>query len=421
MPDAWQTRALNLLVDQYEKSPAFRNEAKVRRVFSVSPEKIWPEYPDDFTPVEQRDRFEWEMEQLVREELVELKWEKPPRHEIRAIMAREDAWEAIYRKLGRKNARTLLREQLDFYRNAGATGITKRFARAEEERLSRRQKARYPLDRAEILINLTDRIAQNHTLLLERELSMAFFHDSKAFEKNWRKPVVDLLLQYGETDYPLEQAQNPDSEREKQAIVLAAHGVEANPSYIYLKGRISLHFQDGTEMRIPPETSVGIQTPCLEKLEGVSTDAGFVMTVENLTAYHRIREPEGICMFLSGFHRSGMEKLLRRIAEARPDMRWRHFGDLDPAGIQILKHLRRGTGLPIRPWHMGIEDLEAWQAWGKPLEAHDPARLQTLMEDPEWKPVAEWMAEHRLKLEQEWVALNLYTENRDPEYPGATG
>ena len=408
MVDGFQKTALDLLVDLYEKSPAYRGEAKVHRAFSVAIRKIWPAYLDDYTPVEQRDRFEWEMEELAREGLVELDWDTPPRHELKAIRAREDAWEAIYRQLGRKDARARTREQLDFYHNAGTTEVTRRFARTEEERLNNRRKPRYPMEKARLLIELTDRIWNNRQFLLERELSMAVFGDSKAFENTWRKPAVDLLMQYGEREYPLEQAKNPDSEREKQAIVLAAHGIEPNPSYIYVKGGITLCFQDGTEMRIPRGAAAGIQTPALEKLIRVSTDASFVMTVENLTAYHRVDEPEGLCLFLSGFHQTGMEKLLRQIAADRPDLRWFHFGDLDPAGIQILQRLRRGTGLPIAPWHMGMEDLERWQRWGKPLEAHDLPRLRGLSEDPEWAEVAAWMEDHQLKIEQERIAWELY-------------
>ena len=410
MPEKKQERVLNLLVDLYEKSPAYRGEAKVHRSFSVSPRKVWPAYADDYTSVEARDRFEWEMAQLEQENLVELVWDRPPRHELKAIRAREEAWEAILQKLGRKDARTQVLEQIAFYEQAGNTEVTRRFASEEAERLRNRQRPLCSMEKARVLIPLVDRIVNNRQFLLERELSMDFFHDSKAFEKMWRKPAVELLLKYGGRSYPVEQAEKPDSEREKQAIVLAEHGIEANPSYICLKGELTLSFQDGTRMSIPPGVSIALQTPALEKIVSVSTAASFVMTIENLTAYHRVNEPRGICLFLSGFHHAGMERLMRLISAARPEMTWRHFGDLDPAGIQILKRLRRETGLEIEAWHMGRTDLETWQAWGKPLEEHDLARLKGLREDPEWREVAEWMEAHQMKLEQEWIAWNLYSD-----------
>ena len=404
-----QERVLNLLVDQYEKSPAFRGEEKINRLPRVTARKAWPAYADNFTPVELRDQFEAEMEQLSHHGLVDLHWDKPPRRELKTILAREDAWPAVYRLLRRTDAKTVEQEQLAFFRQAGATPPTRRYARAEAERIAGRKKPLYPPEKAQVLIDLADRIYTNETFLLERELSMAFFHDSKAFEKSWRRPVVELLLQYADGDYGLEQLRNPDSEREKQAVVLAAHHIEANPSYLYMKGDITLYFEDGTELRLPPNLSAGLQTPGLEKLTRVETSAAFVMTVENLTAYHRVKEPEGLCLFLSGFHQLGMEKLLRKIAESRPDMVWRHFGDPDPAGIQILQHLRRRTGLPIAPWHMSACDLEQWKEWAKPLEDHDFPRLRTLREDPEWREAAEWMLQNRLKLEQEGIAWSLYS------------
>jgi len=407
MLEEHQERALNLLADLYEKSPAFRGEARVHRSFRIAPGKVWPGYQDDYTPVETRDRFEWEMTRLEGEGLVELVWDRPPRHELKAIRAREDAWERIYQALGRRDGKSRQREELAFYETAGETEVTRRFARQEAERLRNYRAPRWPMEKARMLICLTDRIVNNHEFLLERELSMDFFHDSKTFEKHWRRPVVELLLAWGDREYPVEAAEETESEREKQAIVLAEHGVEANPSYIFLKGDLTLCFQDGSRMQVPPGLSVALQTPALEKLESVRTTAAFVMTVENLTAYHRVEDARGLFLFLSGFHHRGMEKLMKQIDAAYPDMAWKHFGDLDPAGIQILKRLRRATGLSIAPWHMGLEDLETWKDWGKPLESHDLARLKSLREDPEWAEEARWMEQHGLKLEQEWIAWDL--------------
>lgn len=403
-----QERVLNLLVDRYERSPAFRGEAKVRRAVSVLPRQIYPGYLDGFEPVAKQERFEQEMEALARDGLVELRWDRPPRHELLEIRAAEGAWERIYQLLGRKDAHVLQEEALNFYRTAGETRPTRRYCQEETERLTEGKKARYSLEKARELVRVTDAVVRNDQFLLERELSMKLFHDSKTFEKSWRKPVTELLIRYGDRDYPLEQAQNQENEREIQAIVLGEHGIEPNPSYLFLKGKLTLFFENGEAIHLPVGTSMAIRTGDLDRVSRVTADASFVMTVENLTAFHRVEEPEGICLFLSGFHQAGMEKLLKLLGEGNPNLSWRHFGDADPAGIRILMHLRKRTGLPIQPWHMGLQELQAFGQYGKPLEDYDRRLLKTLSGEAEWAETARWMETHNLKLEQEWVAWFLY-------------
>ena len=421
----WQKKTLNLLIDKREASRAYRGEGKIRRQIRIRPEEIFPAYQNGTASVEDVERFEREMIQLEHLNLLTLRWARRPLHLLEAILPREDAWPAIYDLARRREKNDLVAEQLTFYRSAGETEVSQRFCAAEAEKLARGRKPAFPPEKAALLVDLLDTVVTNQGLLLERELSMRFFSDSKTFEKSYRKPLVDLLLAYGDRAYPLERMEDPANQREKQILVLSEHGIEPNPSYLFWKGDAELIWKKepgqlgtvttesvadgGRVLRTYRDLPQAFLTGSLDHLEHIRVHADFVLTVENLTAYHRVREPRGLCLFLSGFHTTGMEKLLRKIGEDNPGIRFLHFGDLDPTGLQILENLKAGTGLPFEPWHMGLPELEKYREYARPLESYDRDKLPALLAYPLWAPIARWMTENNLKLEQEWIAFQEYS------------
>ena len=58
---------------------------------------------------------------------------------------------------------------------------------------------------------------------------------------------------------------------------------------------------------------------------------------------------------------------------------------------------------------MGLPELEKYQAYARPLETYDLDRLPGLLTHPLWAPAARWMADHGMKLEQEWIAFKEYS------------
>lgn len=353
------------------------------------------------------ERFEQEVRALADLGAVDLDWDRPPRHLLLKIHAGEESWPLIYRLAGRREGKEEREEQMRF--TAAREGRPLPGVSARRRRRSwKREKPAYMLERAKLLVTLLDEISANQAPMLERELSIRCLGDSKRFEKSFRKTVTDLLIKYGDREYPLDTMEDPSNAREKQMIVLSEHQIEPNPSYLYLKGNAELTWRDGRRIQIYPDFPVAFLTGGLKEVCHIHVMDDTVLTVENLTAYNRIDEKNCFCLFLSGYHKAGMEKLLREIGEDNPGLTFRHFGDLDPGGIAIFEHLRKKTGLPFEPWHMGTEDLERFRAYGKPLEAFDMEMIQRLSDHPRWEMVVRRMAEEGFKLEQEVIAWFLY-------------
>ena len=400
----WQRQILNLLIDKRERSKAYQGEAKVRRRVTVLPREVFPDYDSARISVEEIQRFETEVRMLEQLGAVKTEWPGCPDHTLKAIYAREEAWDLIYQLADRRELREETAEQLDFYQHAGKETAARGFCAEECRRLEAGKKPRYALARARTLAELLDAIEENDQPLLERELSIRFFGDSKTFEKCYRKTVTDLLLACSGRSYPLETLENPDNAREKQILILSEYGIEPNPSYLYLKGRGELIWEDGRKVPIYPDLPTAFLAADLGRLRQIRLESDFVMTVENLTAYNRLSLPKGTLLFLSGYHTTGMEKLLRRIGAEHPELTYYHFGDLDPSGLEIFERLREKTGLPFQPWHMGVADLERFRDYGKPLEKYDQEKMKRLSRNPRWAEVTDWMVLNQLKLEQEIVA-----------------
>lgn len=70
-------------------------------------------------------------------------------------------------------------------------------------------------------------------------MSEAVLHDSKQWEKIYRKKVCGILEHTGRYDEPLAEL---EEERERQTALLEEFYIYSNPAYIYLKGdaRIAL-------------------------------------------------------------------------------------------------------------------------------------------------------------------------------------
>ena len=90
----------------------------------------------------------------------------------------------------------------------------------------------------------------------------------------------------------------------------------------------------------------------MKNLEEIRIIEKRVMTVENLTSFNRIQSVDTFLIFLSGYHNSAKQDLIRKIYEKNVSLRWVHFGDIDPEGFYILEHLKRGTGIDVEPVYM---------------------------------------------------------------------
>lgn len=394
-----QEKVLQLLLDQYEKSKTYTGDNRKKQTFSVSPGKICSKYSDSFADIGEIEDFERDMQELSAKALVRLTLQDG---EIRRIAAIEEKIPEYYRILGREAKRELLVRERNLYESyVGKHPTLDKFCGQQLARLERGNKADYPFKRAEGLLKLLVRILENREEILERELSIELFGDSKVFEKSYRTAVCNILEKNG--DYA-EKLYGISNAREKELIILGEHNIHANPSYIYLRGHGEFVLGNGTTLQVTPDYSLALSTQAAEGMKGVRIMCKTAMTVENLTAFHRMQSEEVFYIYLSGYHNTLKQYVIKRLAAENPMLKWYHFGDLDPDGFFILEHLKRGTGIAFEAFHMGIEDLVRYKDFGKSLEENDRKKAETLMARGLYRKELSYMLQENIKLEQEIIS-----------------
>lgn len=395
----YQKRALQLLLDQYEKSKTYAGDNRKRQTFSVPPEKIYSKYTDSFADTGEIEDFERDMYELSDKALVKLTLQEG---EIRRITAVEEKIPEYYRILDREEKRELLARERKLYESyIGKHPTLDNFCRQQLAGLERGNKADYPLKRAEVLLKLTARILENRDEILERELSIGLMGDSKAFEKSYRTAVCKILEKNGDYSEKLYGTLNA---REKELIILEEHGIHANPSYIYLRGHGEFVLGNRTLLRVTPDYPIALSAQAVEGIKEVRIMCKTAMTVENLTAFHRMQSEEVFHIYLSGYHNTLKQHMIKRLAAENPMLKWYHFGDMDPDGFLILEHLKSGTGIAFEAFHMGIEDLVRYKAFGKSLEENDRRKAETLMARGLYRKELAYMLQENIKLEQEIIS-----------------
>lgn len=409
----WKEQLLSKLLDQYEKSVTYAGENKVKQVFSVKPSDIFKGYNKDFLPPEQlfqEKEFERLIRQMESEGLIHV---VPPNTGIlRQICAVPERWEDYYACLNRTEKNILKKRLEEVYHRFCQCDLLEAYGKEKLQTLKNsrarkldEKKVEKEITEAEAIWNLVQFLKENQEkqrTTLEREMSEAVLHDSKQWEKIYRKKVCGILEHTGRYDEPLAEL---EEERERQTALLEEFYIYSNPAYIYLKGDARICLEDGRELRIYHDLPMSIPFETFQKAKSIQIQDVALMTVENLTSFHRLEREHIFYLFLSGYHTRTKQALLQRIARENPGLSWHHFGDLDPDGLAIAGHLIRKTGLPFQLCAMGVQELQRFQTYAKPLEAPDRAKAEAMIKQgSSYAGILRYMLEHNCKLEQEIIS-----------------
>ena len=409
----WKEQLLSKLLDQYEKSVTYAGKNKVKQVFSVKPSDIFKGYNKDFLPPEQlfqEKEFERLIRQMESEGLIHV---VPPNTGIlRQICAVPERWEDYYACLNRTEKNILKKRLEEVYHRFCQCDLLEAYGKEKLQTLKNsrarkldEKKVEKEITEAEAIWNLVQFLKENQEkqrTTLEREMSEAVLHDSKQWEKIYRKKVCGILEYTGQYDEPLAEL---EEERERQTALLEEFYIYSNPAYIYLKGDARICLEDGRELRIYHDLPMSIPFETFQKAKSIHIRDAALMTVENLTSFHRLEREHIFYLFLSGYHTRTKQALLQRIARENPGLSWYHFGDLDPDGLAIAGHLIRKTGLPFQLCAMGVQELQRFQTYAKPLEAPDRAKAEAMIKQgSSYAGILRYMLEHNCKLEQEIIS-----------------
>ena len=409
----WKEQLLSKLLDQYEKSVTYVGENQVKQVFSVKPSDIFKGYNKDFLPPEQlfqEKEFERLIRQMESEGLIHV---VPPNTGIlRQICAVPERWEDYYACLNRTEKNILKKRLEEVYHRFCQCDLLEAYGKEKLQTLKNsrarkldEKKVEKEITEAEAIWNLVQFLKENQEkqrTTLEREMSEAVLHDSKQWEKIYRKKVCGILEHTGRYDEPLAEL---EEERERQTALLEEFYIYSNPAYIYLKGDARICLEDGRELRIYHDLPMSIPFETFQKAKSIQIRDAALMTVENLTSFYRLEREHIFYLFLSGYHTRTKQALLQRIARENPGLSWHHFGDLDPDGLAIAGHLIRKTGLPFQLCAMGVQELQRFQTYAKPLEAPDRAKAEAMIKQgSSYAGILRYMLEHNCKLEQEIIS-----------------
>ena len=411
-----QRQILQKLLTKYESSKTYKGTNSVVQNFSIKPTDIFKEYEKDSTDINAIEDFEKQCELLESEGLIQLDWKYERISKIISI-ATEENWNKIRIILGVKDKKERRKADIDFYssiyEDSNSEQIVKDFCKKQIERLKMDKDAEYSYFDVKNIIFLLNYILKNKNEILERELSMLAFANSKSWEEKTKRKVLKILRQSGYFDSLIE---NCADEKEINKVILEECNVYSNPSYVYFKGNGKITFENDKTLSVYCDIPLALSSQSINKIKSLEIADSKIMTVENLTSFNRIKDSETFFIFLSGYHNSVKQKFLEKIYQQNSNKEYYHFGDLDPDGFFILENLQKKTHIDFKPYKMGIEELKKYSDFSKTLEENDITKANSLIEEGKFVEIMNYMLENNIKLEQEIISWKeLFFEQKDDD------
>ena len=389
-----------MLLDVYENSVTYKGQNIKNQSFAIKPEKIFYEYNGDYTDQDEVNQFNREMQSLMEFEFVILDYERgiPV---ISKIKLNTNSINEIYSVLKREDITVKRNREIKMYTQyMGVHDIMDAFCKSQVERLNDYKDAKYTSDIAINILKLLKYVLGNNSDIMERELSVAVLGYTKLFEKSYKSRICRIIEEYGELELDLSVL----DKKEKEKAILEEYQVFSNPSYIFFKGNVDIHYVDGNSISVTPDNPIAILSEAIARIEMIKVNSNRIVTVENLTSYNRINDNKSTFIYLSGYHNTAKQRFLKKIAENNSGVSWFHFGDIDPDGYYILKNLVEKTGIAFVPLYMDVQQLINCKQYCKPLEKNDMVKANSLLKFHFYDEVMEFMLANNCKLEQEIIS-----------------
>lgn len=399
-PNEIQKSILGILLDKYNKSKTFKGNNKVQQNFYIKPDAVFPEYNDDFADTALIAAFEYDVDELEKAELVKIVKHGCVIERIYMVLENELLY---YELIGAADKRDELKNAEAILNSfTGRNPVLDKICSTQLERIKDFKLPNIAQgEKLEQLLKCLEFILKNKDEILEREMSIELFGDSKLFEKELKNKVCSLLESYCEIE---SDGFSDDEKSLKKEKILSHFMIVKNPTYFYFKGNGQIIFKDGTKIELSYFRPVALSSDSIDDIFSITVSCGTIMTIENLTSFNRVCSGNMFCLFLSGYNNSCKTKFLKKIFEDNPHKEWLHFGDIDPDGFLILHNLRIKTGIDFKPYRMGITELTDFKKYCKPLEENDIAKAKSMSEKLLFPEIVRFMLDNNCKLEQEIVS-----------------
>ncbi len=409
-----QKEILNNLLDRYEKRRDYGARQKSsRRTMLKIDTRSFPDYYH-VSDSSYRLLFNSEAQQLEQENLIALDWEKFNVGEyLERIALNEDNLDDIYDLLERRSKKELYRSTAKIMEkwSKSAPPELEHFYSSIRADLDQLKTLPVPIKpgREEELIQVLQGLhaffEPRKSEIPKRLLSVRLYGNSKRWQE-LERPLVEILKTYYLNNYEAS---------EDKAEILAEKGIVDNPTHINLSGPLIISTKRGRVDLSAFYPDLGLSSEMAKEIQVEACAAEAVVTVENKTSfYHYLyNAPAGhLVLYLGGYHnpprRELLQKLYHYLQDNNPRANFYHWGDLDFGGITIWYNLVKKTGIFFQPMYMDVDTYLKHLDQGQPFDENYSYKLEQLLTNPDLKifhPLIQKMLEHKMRLEQEAVAL----------------
>lgn len=340
-----------------------------------------------------RRQIEFEINELLKLEFIAIK--RDYNNELEKVSLNLEKTNEVYKYLKLDNPKLIndeLLKSIDDY--VGFDGVVGDLARYLKRRIKNHMSVKSICSNSKEYVYLNKVISyieKQEEDITKRQFSVQYLGDSKAFEKIEGK-VCRVIKQFAQEDFI------------DDTSLLEYFHIHRNPTYVYLKGNMVISINNQIIDLEKLNYEISLSSKAIEDLEIKEIRAKKVMTIENLTSFVVVNEPEYIKIYLAGFHNDIKKKLLRKISQSDKELSFYHFGDIDAGGFYILEDLIHKTGIKFIPFYMDIETLKKYQSKWIDLTSNDKIRLKKLI-DSDYSDTVKYMIQNNCKLEQENVGL----------------
>jgi hypothetical protein len=420
-PESAGRELLSMLLDKYEGSAAFKTGDLPSRRIKL---RLYDSGLSDYRRYNiENDGARREINRavlaLAEKNLVRLRWMKgEEQHIIAQVSLNTDAADTIaaaYSFLGRRPKSDLADEiagEIAAFLPRLQTPWMRRFLEDCRDTLSRNRAppGRLPADSAERqqllrALSFIDEQPDNAEVL-ERVFSIRCFGNSKIFETQVRKRLLDMIRHYSDCD--------EDSSEEE---LLAFAGIVRYPEVFEFRGPLRVAFNDaapgmdfsplryGASLSSPDFKRGRLELPSrLERLLSIENKANYISYI------HQNPGAAELVVYHGGQFSPARGAFFRALAAAMPaGCSWHHWGDIDYGGFSMLARLRREIRADVLPHRMDAVELAGHAALTVPIADAYAEKLRTLLlreELADCFPCINYMIRGRVRLEQEAMLDN---------------
>ena len=390
----FEKEVLNKLLDLYERSVwstvGSKNNRQIR-LTTKNKELSTYERPDSYNYRSSNDAT---LRKLEKMEFIIVKWDK--NNEFESLILNLENVGAIYNHLKRQNPKDELANVKQVLSNDNYSGFIAEFIEFCQEYIA--NKYAYPkryfddANQLECILKGLKAIVELQQETRIRDFSVKVYGDSKEFEKIKCK-VAKIIKDF-----------DAQCNAESDDDILAEYNIVKNSTYVLIKNAFEFKLNNATIDLSSLGFEYALSDEMIKALIPIKISAEKVITVENLTSFYGLQDSRALIIYLGGYHNHTKNMLLQRIKNIFPKGAYYHFGDIDAGGFYILNHLKEATGIPFKPYKMGIAELETKSGYVKKLTDNDKRRLGLMKQDNrfiEFWDVIKYMLEHNVKLEQE--------------------